>query len=79
MSIYVPKDVKPNSPIRVFIHGGGWFLGSRETHFYGVASLAECTKTILLSVEYRLLPYFKFPEQLSDFQSVLEYVSKNKY
>ena len=78
VSVYIPEGVKPNSPITIFYHGGGWTILSRQSHFYGVASLAEITKTVWLSVEYRLLPKVKFPELLSDCQSVLEYVSQNK-
>ena len=78
VSVYIPKDIKPNSPITVYYHGGGWTFGSRETSFYSVASLVESTKTVWISVEYRLCPENKFPIPLIDCQSVLEYVAENK-
>ena len=78
VSIYKPDDIIPNSPITIFYHGGGWTFGCRESYHYSVASLAESTKTIWLSVEYRLCPENKFPIPLTDCQSVLEYVYDNK-
>ena len=78
VSIYIPEDVKVNSPITIFYHGGGYTFGNRETYYFAIATLAESTKTIWLSVEYRLCPENKFPIPLTDCQSVLEYVAENK-
>ena len=78
VSVYTPQSVKPNSPITIFYHGGGWTFGSRESFFYTIATLVESTNTIWISVEYRLCPENKFPIPLTDCQSVLEYVSENK-
>lgn len=78
VTLYVPDDVKEDSPITIFYHGGGWTFGSRESHFYCVGTLATTSKTIWLSVDYRLAPESKFQTQISDCKSVVEWVVKNK-
>ncbi|CAF0803730.1 unnamed protein product [Brachionus calyciflorus] len=78
ISIYVPKDVKSDSAITVFYHGGGWTFNSRDSHYFAVATLATLTKTIWVSVEYRLGPEHKFPQQISDCLYALKWVIENK-
>jgi acetyl esterase len=78
VSVYIPNDVIKDSPITIFIHGGGWTLNSRDTHFHSVASLATLTKTVWMSVEYRLCPEFQFPIPLNDCKHVVDWVLKNK-
>jgi acetyl esterase len=77
-SLFTPSGVRDNSPITVFYHGGGWTFGTVDTHYHCVANLAESTKTLWLSVEYRLAPEHKMPTLLSDCRSVLEWVLQNK-
>jgi acetyl esterase len=76
--IFTPTQVKPSSPITVFFHGGGWTINSIETHHLCVASLASHSKTIWISVEYRLAPEHRFHTQLSDCKLVLERVLSNR-
>ena len=79
VSVYTPVEgLIENSPITIFIHGGGWTLGSRPEYQLVCSGLAEATKTIWLSVEYRLGPEFKYPLPLQDCESVLEWVIANK-
>ena len=77
-SIFVPTDVKKDAPITVFYHGGGWVACSIQSHYYPVASLASKTKTIWVSVEYRLAPEFKYKTQLTDYKAALEWVINNR-
>jgi acetyl esterase len=53
-------------------------LGSRITHHFSVATLAEASKCIFLSVEYRLSPEFKHPFGLEDCLSVVKWAIENK-
>ena len=78
VSIYTPKDCLPDSPITVFYHGGGWTFGSRDSHYHAVASCSTLTKTIWVSVEYRLAPENKFLVQISDCESALQWIFENK-
>jgi acetyl esterase len=78
VTLFTPQGARENSPITVFYHGGGWTFGTVDTHFHAVVNMANATKTVWLSVEYRLAPEHKFPVLLNDCRSVLEWAAKNK-
>ena len=56
--IYYPtnKSLNGNHPVILFIHGGGFILGSIDEYHMMVSKLAKVTGNIILSVEYRLAP-----------------------
>ena len=51
--VYTPDAAGP-LPILVYYHGGGWVIGSIETHDNTCRALANLTPCIVVSVEYRL-------------------------
>ena len=53
-------------PIALFFHGGGWVMGSVETHDGICRRLANEAKCIVISVEYRLAPENRYPAALTD-------------
>ena len=60
------KNVRPNT-IFVFLHGGGYCIGSsRTTHRIGLANLSKATSCIIHSVDYRLAPEHPYPAALED-------------
>lgn len=61
--IYTPKGTGP-FPIIVFYHGGGWVFGNLESTDGGCQLLAIAAKSIVISVDYRLAPEYKFPTPL---------------
>lgn len=63
--IYTPKAEGP-FPIIIYYHGGGWVLNSIETSDNSCELLAYQTNSIVISVDYRLAPEFKFPIPLHD-------------
>lgn len=63
--IYTPEGTGP-FPIIVFFHGGGWVIGDLETNDDACRMLANNTKRIVVSVDYRLAPEYKFPTPLND-------------
>ena len=77
-SVFKPTDAKKDAPIVVFFHGGGWTICSRQSHYPPVATLASKTKTIWISVEYRLAPEFKYKTQVTDYKAALEWISNNR-
>ncbi|NWW22436.1 NCEH1 hydrolase, partial [Falcunculus frontatus] len=52
----------------VYIHGGGWALASARTSLYNnlCRIMAESLNAVVVSVEYRLVPKVRFPEQYHD-------------
>jgi len=55
----------------VFLHGGGWNLGSVNSHHGITANLAERLQREVVSVDYRLLPKASYAEALADCQAVV--------
>jgi acetyl esterase len=61
---YHPTSARPGTI--VFFHGGGWMLGSIDTHDILAAHLAASTRHHVISVEYRLAPEHPYPAGLDD-------------
>lgn len=62
--LYVPQRlVRSNDgdPLLVFFHGGGWVVGSIDSHDAPCRVLAEHAGVRVLSVDYRLAPEHPFP------------------
>ena len=72
---YIPKNHKKNTVI-LFVHGGGWCMGSLESHHALCTHLANVTKTKVCALAYRLSPKFPFPCALQDVQQVYLYLNK---
>ena len=61
-------------PVVVFFHGGGFVMGTLDTHGpYCRALTAEAGVTVV-SVDYRLAPEYKFPAGLEDCLAATEWV-----
>lgn len=50
----------------LFLHGGGYVVGSRASHDSAVRALALASGADVLSVDYRLAPEAKFPAAVDD-------------
>ena len=75
--IYWPTSAPGPHPVVVFYHGGGWVIGSIESHDATVKSLAAASGMVFVSVDYRLAPEYKFPTPLDDCFAATEWVVAN--
>jgi acetyl esterase len=74
--IYRPEADGP-VPTVVFFHGGGFVIGSIETHDdHGRLICAE-VEAVVVSVEYRLAPEHPFPAGFEDCLSATRWVADN--
>ena len=67
--IYRPATLdEPSAPAPaiVFAHGGGWFQCSLALYDNPCRALANATRCVVLSVDYRLAPEHPFPQPLED-------------
>ncbi|MEM9650458.1 MAG: alpha/beta hydrolase [Actinomycetota bacterium] len=74
--VYHPDD-RPDRPIVVFFHGGGWVLSSVDGHDSLARRLALESGAIVVSVEYRLAPEHPFPAPHEDCWAATTWVAEN--
>jgi acetyl esterase len=63
--IYRP-DSDGELPVLVYFHGGGWVVGSLDSHDGVSRFLAAHGRCVVVSVDYRRAPEHKFPAALDD-------------
>lgn len=63
---YVPENAGETPPVVMFFHGGGWVLGSLDTHDGTCRELARASGAAVLSVDYRLAPEARYPAAAED-------------
>jgi len=76
LCIYTPAGTGP-FPAVVYFHGGGWVLGSRETHDVLCRRLANAAECVVVSVDYPLAPECKFPEPLEVCYQATQFIAQN--
>ncbi len=78
LRVYVPLKIKKDKkyPVTLFFHGGGFVMGNLDTHDYSCRCIAKYSENILIAVDYRLAPEYKFPIPLDDAKFVLNNLSK---
>ncbi|MEN0139363.1 MAG: alpha/beta hydrolase [Rhodococcus sp. (in: high G+C Gram-positive bacteria)] len=69
--IHVPRQLAPDAPTLVWIHGGGYVVGTADEDDALCARLASDVGVGVVSVEYRLAPEHPFPHGLDDCHAVV--------
>lgn len=64
--LYRPAGVAAKSGALVFYHGGGFVIGSLDSHDGVCRALAERANCVVISVDYRLAPEHPAPAGLED-------------
>jgi len=63
--VYTPEGRAP-FPVLVYFHGGGWVIGSLDSHDDICRRIALAGRVMVASVDYRLAPEHKLPAGLED-------------
>jgi acetyl esterase len=71
--IYTPDGAGPHAAF-VYLHGGGFILGSIEMSDATCRELADGASCIVVSVAYRLAPENKFPIPMEDCYATTQWV-----
>lgn len=82
LNIRLYRDENPDErgttlPITVFFHGGGFVIGSLDSHDNICRCLAKRARTLVVSVDYRLAPETRFPGAVKDACAALAWVHRN--
>jgi acetyl esterase len=71
--LYLPAEPSAQLPLTVYYHGGGWLLGSIDSHDAATRLLAGASGSAVLSVGYRRGPESRFPTAVNDAIDALEW------
>ena len=67
LRLYTPRQRGEEPlPLLVYLHGGGWTIGSIRSCARFCTELAATGRAMVLAVEYRLAPEYPFPAGLDD-------------
>lgn len=74
LRIYRPKCHKESLPLLVYMHPGGYVTGGLETDDATLRQIA-LLGLVVVSIQYRLAPDFKFPTGFEDCFDVVRWVN----
>ncbi len=79
LRVYSPKTVDPKMvlPVVIYLHGGGWCVGSAANTDIISAGLCRYIPALVVSVDYRLAPENRYPAALDDVVAAILWVKKN--
>ena len=72
--LYDPGIARP-APCLIYLHGGGWVIGSLDSHDGVCRRLAQAGDCLVASVDYRLAPEHKFPAGLEDCLAAVRWIA----
>jgi acetyl esterase len=75
--IYRPVETDEPSMALVYFHGGGWVVGSIDTHDGITRAIARRAGIVVVSADYRLAPEHPFPAALEDAWTATQWVSSH--
>ena len=62
---FTPRNPEPDSHI-LYLHGGGYMMGSPEIYRSPVGLISNMTNTVVTAVDYRLAPETPYPAGIED-------------
>lgn len=74
--LYRPHGDEP-VPTIVYFHGGGFVVGSIETHDHMCRALCRESDAVVLSIDYRLAPEHPFPAAVDDCTAATQWAADN--
>lgn len=75
--VYSPTDKADSLPALLFIHGGGFVIGTLDSEHGSALALCRDLGIVLVSVGYRKAPETPFPGPLEDCYAALLWTSEN--
>lgn len=71
-----PKNNKDKLPVIMYYHGGGWILGSKNTHHRLISELAIGVNAALVFINYTPSPEAKFPQSINEAFAATQYIAE---
>lgn len=73
-ALWVNHKTECSSRVILYLHGGGYAIGSTRTHLELAARIARAAKSQMLMVDYRLAPEHPYPAGLNDALKAYQYL-----
>lgn len=73
--VYRPRDATEDLPGILYLHGGGFCIGSIDTEHGGAVIVANAVNAVVVNVDYRLAPEHPYPAGLDDCYIALKYLA----
>jgi acetyl esterase len=70
-----PAGANEILPVVVYVHGGGWVLGGKDTHDRLVRELAVLANAVIVFVDYDRSPEARYPSAIEQSYAVASYVA----
>lgn len=67
------------TPIIIYIHGGGWVTDNPANYQRISVKMAKRLNSIIISIDYRLAPEYKFPTGLEDCYYIVSKICQNQF
>src|SRR5215216_2418837 len=77
LRIYDPGVRSKPSAALVFVHGGGWTVGSVDDFDSSIRRLANSSGLLVAAMDYRLAPENPFPAGLNDVIATVKWIKEN--
>lgn len=75
--IYIPLHAGETPACTIYFHGGGWVLGTLETHDAQCRALAQASGCAFVSLDYRLAPETVYPGPVEDCYEATRWLAQN--
>lgn len=72
-----PQHTEKKLPVILYLHGGGWILGGKESFDMLIKKLAVFTNSTVIFPDYSRSPEVQYPTALNEIYAVLEYIFQN--
>jgi acetyl esterase/lipase len=76
LDVYAPRQVTSTLPVIMFIYGGAWSSGDRESYAFAGRALAAQGFVVVIP-DYRLVPDVHYPDFLIDCAEVVHWIHAN--
>jgi acetyl esterase len=74
--VYTPEGKGPLG-VLVYLHGGGWVIGSLDAYDATCRGLANASGCVVVSIDYRLAPEHKFPAAPEDCYAAVKWIAEH--
>lgn len=75
--VYKSANIKPNSPVVIYFHGGGFVIPLISDGHRFARKYANAFDAIIVAVDYRVAPQYPYPAAVNDCYNTFKWVLEN--